>query len=56
MTADDYDAEADFAATGTVRCADCSTRVRPRTLASLPPHNCIEMRARLLADLPGEAL
>ncbi|MER5420365.1 hypothetical protein [Streptosporangium roseum] len=56
MVPDDYDAEADFRTTGTVRCADCGTRVRPRTLESLPPHNCIEMRARQLADLPGEAL
>jgi hypothetical protein len=43
---DDYDAEADFARTGTVVCDDCGARVRPKTLASLPPHRCIEGQQR----------
>lgn len=46
FTPDDYDAEADFRATGSVLCDGCGSRVRPRTLESLPPHNCTE-RARL---------
>ncbi len=47
MPVEDYDPEADFAATGSVLCADCGTRVRPRTLESLPPHGCVErQRAR----------
>lgn len=42
MPVESYDAEADFAETGSVLCADCGTRVRPRTLESLPPHGCVE--------------
>jgi hypothetical protein len=45
FTPEGYDAEADFRATGSVLCDDCGSRVRPRTLESLPPHNCAE-RAR----------
>lgn len=39
---DDYDPVADFVATGSVLCGDCGTRLRPQTLASLPPHGCAE--------------
>lgn len=49
FTPDDYDPVADFAATGSVLCDDCGSRVRPRTLESLPPHNCMERRAQRLA-------
>jgi hypothetical protein len=43
MSTPEYaDAEAEFAATGQVRCDDCGTLVRPRTLESLPPHGCSE--------------
>lgn len=42
MPVESYDAEADFAETGSVLCADCGTRVRPRSLESLPPHGCVE--------------
>jgi hypothetical protein len=55
FTPDDYDAEADFAATGSVLCDDCGSRVRPQTLESLPPHDCLERRARRLAELAEEA-
>jgi hypothetical protein len=41
----DYDPVDDFIATGSVVCDDCGSRVRTRTLESLPPHNCTE-RAR----------
>ena len=40
-----YDPVADFIATGSVICDNCGSRVRTRTLESLPPHNCTE-RAR----------
>lgn len=45
-----YDTEADFRATGSVLCDDCGSRLRPRTLESLPPHNCTERRAQRLAE------
>jgi hypothetical protein len=54
FTPDGYDAEADFRATGSVLCDDCGTRVRPRTLESLPAHNCAERRAQRLATCPKE--
>lgn len=41
----DYDAERDFATSGTVVCGDCGTRVKPRTLESLPPHGCADIQA-----------
>ncbi len=46
FTSDDYDVETDFAETGMVTCDDCGSRVRPATLASLPPHNCTQRRAQ----------
>jgi hypothetical protein len=42
----DYDADADLIATGTVICDSCGSRVRTRTLVSLPEHRCSE-RQRL---------
>jgi hypothetical protein len=43
----EYDAAADFAESGGVLCDDCGTRLRPRTLESLPEHGCTErQRAR----------
>jgi hypothetical protein len=45
MSPDGYDAEADFYATGKVLCDDCGTRLRPRTVASLPDHGCATVRA-----------
>lgn len=51
---DDYDPAADFAATGSVLCDDCGTRVRPRTLESLPPHRCAERQLQNPADAPEE--
>lgn len=42
-----YDGDRDFITTGSVLCDDCGTRVRPKTLASLPEHRCTEkQRAR----------
>lgn len=52
--ADDYDPEADFAATGSVLCADCGTRVRPQTLSSLPPHRCLERQAEQQQTTVGQ--
>ncbi|MET9339247.1 hypothetical protein [Nonomuraea sp. NPDC003804] len=49
-----YDPEADFAATGTVLCADCGTRVRPRTLESLPEHRCAERQQARADSSQGE--
>jgi hypothetical protein len=34
--------ERDWWRTGRISCDDCGTMVRTRTLASLPPHNCIQ--------------
>ncbi|WP_188187522.1 hypothetical protein [Nonomuraea sp. SYSU D8015] len=35
-----YDAERDFAMSGSVLCDDCGLRLRPRSLESLPEHAC----------------
>lgn len=53
FTPDGYDAEADFRTTGSVLCDDCGTRVQPRTLESLPAHNCSE-RARARREASQE--
>jgi hypothetical protein len=34
--------EREWERTGLIRCSDCGTRVRTRTLESLPEHRCIE--------------
>ncbi len=49
-----YDAERDFVVRGSVLCHDCGSRVCPETLASLPPHGCIE-KQRARAEVPGGA-
>lgn len=50
MSPPGYDAEADFASTGKVLCDDCGTRLRPRTMATLPGHGCgsVQRANRLL--------
>lgn len=50
-----YDPVDDFIKTGTVVCDDCGSRVRPRTLESLPPHNCTERAAARRAREAEEA-
>jgi hypothetical protein len=52
MSPEDYDPDADFAANGSVLCDDCGTRVRPKTLATLPDHGCVtvqQLNRQLLA-------
>ena len=56
FTPDDYDPVADFIATGSVLCDDCGTRVRPRTLESLPQHNCAERARQRREDARANAL
>ncbi|MYU24663.1 hypothetical protein [Streptomyces sp. SID8352] len=39
--------ERDWWRTGRIRCADCGTMLRTKTLETLPPHNCTQrQRAR----------
>lgn len=45
-TPDDYDAEADLAATGAVTCDSCGARVRTASLETLPDHGCRNRQRR----------
>jgi len=44
MSPPGYDAEADHAATGSVLCDDCGTRIRTSTVATLPGHDCASIQ------------
>lgn len=67
MSPPGYNAEADFAATGSVVCDDCGSRSRTRSLASLPGHDCtteqhanqrmlsLVVQRRVFRDLAGNA-
>lgn len=50
-----YDGARDFADNGSVLCEDCGSRVRPRSLESLPEHGCTEReKARRAASQTEE--
>ncbi|MFD7995534.1 hypothetical protein [Streptomyces mexicanus] len=52
--------ERDWYRTGQIRCVDCDTMVRTRTLETLPPHRCTERqrarRERETADRAGRTV